>query len=118
MEEWERDFKWLEVRHFIKESLDREELPDFNGILLLIGIQELGRVQKSFTKEEKQDLMHIAACSLLEQDGYYKFQGRDEDGWPHYKQLKPFTLKGVNKQTDYLKLKIIHYFADAIKDNE
>jgi len=82
MEEWQLDFKWLEVRHYVKDSLSRTELPDLNGILFMIGIQELGRWQEKFTKEEKQDLMHIAVCRLLSIDGFYEFAGRDADGWP------------------------------------
>jgi len=33
---------------------------DLNGVLFLIGVQELGKGQQRFTKEQKQDLMHIA----------------------------------------------------------
>ncbi len=111
MEEWQLDFKWLEVRHYVKDSLSRKELPDLNGILFMIGIQELGRWQEKFTKEEKQDLMHIAVCRLLSIDGFYEFAGRDADGWPHWKALRGFTMKGVKNQESLLKEKIIQYFA-------
>jgi hypothetical protein len=40
--------------------------PDLNGVLFLIGVQELGRGYQNFSKEQKQDLMHIAICKLLE----------------------------------------------------
>ena len=110
MEEWKLDFEWLRVRHLVKDRLGREKLPDLNAILLLIGVQELGRVQEEFTKEEKQDLMHIAACSLLSQKGYYEFAGRDADGWPHWKETRSFTLKGVKEQEKLLKTLIVEYF--------
>lgn len=110
MQEWELDFKWLEVRHFVKDSLGSEDLPNLNAVLLMIGIQELGRWQSNFTKEEKQDLMHIAACRLLSIDGYYEFEGRDADGWPHWKALRPFSTKGLKNQEKLLKEKIIQYF--------
>ena len=110
MEEWQLDFEWLRIRHYVKDSMQKKELPSFNTILLLIGIQELGRYQSDFTKEEKQDLMHIAVCRLLQDDGYYEWVGRDEDGWPHYKQLRAFTLTGVKTQEVFLKKKIIGYF--------
>ncbi|HET9486848.1 MAG TPA: hypothetical protein VFO54_05415, partial [Chryseosolibacter sp.] len=35
---------------------------DLNSVLFLIGVQELGRGTKIFSKEEKQDLMHIGIC--------------------------------------------------------
>lgn len=110
MEDWEIDFKWLEVKHKIKNSTQSDTLPDLRTILFLIGVQELGRVKDSFSKEEKQDLMHVAACSLLEKEGYYTFAGRDEDGWPHFEIGKPFKIKGVAEQEKILKKNIINYF--------
>lgn len=113
MEEWKSDFEWLRVRHIVKDSMKLDKLPDLQSILYLIGIQELGRwdTEKGFTKEEKQDLMHIAVCTLLENDGYYEFVGRDQDGWPHWKKAKAFTTKGVKKQEEILKNNAIKYFA-------
>lgn len=116
-ETWELDFEWLRVRHLVQDVMNRDALPDLNAILFLIGIQELGRWKEQFTKEEKQDLMHIAVCRLMSYDGYYEFKGRDHDGWPHYDMLKPFTTKGVKGQGEYLKKKIIQYFKDWENNN-
>ncbi len=110
MEEWELDFEWLQVRHLIKDKFNQAALPDLKAVLFLIGIQELGRIQASFSKEEKQDLMHIAVCALLEGDGYYKYRGRDEDGWPHYQVIEAFQIKGSDAQERILKQKVIQYF--------
>jgi hypothetical protein len=112
MEEWKFEFEWLRVRHLIKDVFKREALPDLNAILFLIGVQELGRWQKEFTKEEKQDLMHIAVCRLLSYDGYYEFSGRDQDGWPHWNVVKPFTTTGADEQEMILKTKVIEYFKE------
>jgi len=117
MEDWELDFEWLKVRHVVKDLFQREALPDLNAILFLIGIQELGRPQASYTKEEKQDLMHIAVCRLLENDGYYAFAGRDADGWPHYQLLKKVPIQGVEDQERLLKEQVIHYF-QTLKEEE
>lgn len=110
MEEWELDFEFLQVKHYVKDALKLEKLPDLQTILFLVGIQELGSGPRTFTKEEKQDLMHIAVCTLLEPDGYYEFEGRDGDGWPHWKTGVPFTQKGAKRQEEILKQKIIAYF--------
>ncbi len=110
MEDWELDFLWLQLQHRLKKLTDSSSLPDLKSILFLIGIQEYGTVKKEFTKEEKQDLMHIAACSILEKEGYYKFVGRDEEGWPHWDVVKTFKIKGVNEQEVILKKNIIEYF--------
>lgn len=111
MEQWERDFEWLKIRHIVKNSMKKDSLADVQTVLFLIGIQELGRIPKqNFTKEEKQDLMHVAVCTLLEGDGYFEFEGRDQDGWPHWKSLKAFDIKGVDLQETLLIEKIIEYF--------
>ncbi len=112
MEDWELDFEWLRVRHEVKDAMKREALPDLNTMLFLIGIQELGRWKKHFTKEEKQDLMHIAVCRLLAYEGYYEFVGRDADGWPHWRQVGGLQPLSLPQQERLLKEKIIQYFKD------
>ncbi len=118
MEDWERDFKWLEVRHYVKDILEIERLPDFNTILMLIGIQELGQVSEQFSREEKQDLMHIATCFLMEKEGYYKSVGRDKEGWPHFIKIKAIPDVTEEKRTEFLKEKMIDYFANLIENND
>lgn len=110
MEAWKLDFEWLQVRHKVKEMMHLDKLPDLNGVLFLVGVQEYGRTKEKFTKEEKQDLMHIAICELLIPDGYYEFIGRDEAGWPHYETLKTISTKGVQNQERLLIEKVVHYF--------
>ena len=63
-------------------------LPTLNAVLFLIGVQELGRGLQRFSKEEKQDLMHIAICKVLSLSGFYELEGTDEAGWPHWKLVK------------------------------
>ncbi len=84
--------------------------PDMEAILFLIGIQELGDIRKEFSKEQKQDLMHVAVCCLLSPGGYYELEDVDEDGWPHYRQLKPMPDMGPKEQEDFLKDHILFYF--------
>ena len=110
MEKWEDDFEWLKVRHYVKNTFGKAELPDLNAILFVIGLQELGTIRSKFSKEQKQDLMHIAVCKLLSFDGIYQYKGQDADGWPHYEILQPIASKGVKEQEQLLKKKIIQYF--------
>jgi len=109
MEAWELDFEWLKTRHIIKKRFGTSDLPDLQTVLFLIGIQEVGKLHHQFTKEEKQDLIHVAVCSLLEEDEYFTFIGRDDEGWPHWETTKKFTIKGVEAQETLLKEKIIIY---------
>lgn len=117
MEDWQLDFEWLRIQHLIKDQLGSDKIPDLNTVLLLIGIQELGISRKNWTKEEKQDLMHVAVCSLLSHDGYFEFAGRDEDGWPHYKQLRKVSTEGVDNQEKLLKAEAVKYFDELAREN-
>ncbi len=118
MEDWELDFEWLRVQHQVQDAMRRETLPDLNTVLFLIGIQELGRWKKSFTKEEKQDLMHIAVCSLLSHDGFFEFIGRDEDGWPHFRQVAEMPHQSTQQQERLLKINAVRYFKEMEADTE
>ncbi len=117
MENWEIDFEWLRVQNIVKGTMSMDKLPDLQTVLFLIGIQELGQVREKFTKEEKQDLMHIAVCRLMSQEGYFRYSGRDDDGWPHYDQLRSKHLVGVKEQETYLKSLAIRYFGQMENEN-
>jgi hypothetical protein len=113
MEDWQFDFQWLALRHRIRDLMSREQLPDLNALLLLVGVQESGQVRASFTKEEKQDLMHVAVCHLLSLEGYFAFVGRDADGWPHYELVRTHDTTGIKTQEAWLKRLLIKYFQEA-----
>lgn len=86
--------------------------PDMEAILFLIGIQEFGEIRQKFTKEQKQDLMHVAVCQLLAPSGYYELERVDEDGWPHFRQLKPMPDMTPIEQENFLKDHILLYFEE------
>lgn len=100
--------RWLKLRIKLKERFGIK--PDINGVLLLIGVQELGQGPQEFSKEQKQDLMHIAVCSILIPSGYYHYDGLDDEGWPHFSQLKELPVLSVTGQEDFLKDHILLYF--------
>ena len=104
--------RWIQVEFMLRERF--EKVPDMEAILFLIGVNELGGIPaKKFTKEQKQDLMHVAVCSLLSRRGYYEFIARDDDGWPHYDQLKPVEAEGLQTQERILKECVIEYFEEG-----
>lgn len=100
--------RWLKLRIKLKEKYGIK--PDMNGILLLIGVQELGQGPQEFSKEQKQDLMHIAICTVLMPSGYYLNEGTDEQGWPHFSQLKALPAFDLMEQENFLKDHILLYF--------
>jgi hypothetical protein len=102
--------RWWDLEAKMVERFGKK--PDLETILFLIGIQEFGQLKEKFTKEQKQDLMHIAVCSLLSPSGYYELQGKDADGWPHFRQLKPMPDMNTFEQENFLKDHVLLYFQD------
>lgn len=80
--------RWIILEAELVERFGKK--PNMEAILFLIGMNEYrGRIPKiKFSKEQKQDLMHVAVCALLSRGGYYQLEGYDDEGWPHYRQLK------------------------------
>ena len=87
---------------------------DLNAVLFLIGVQELGKGQQNFSKEEKQDLMHIAICKVLSLSGFYELEGIDKDGWPHWKLTKKLPNFDLLEQEKLLKMHTIDYFTQEL----
>ncbi len=101
--------RWLQLRIRLKERYGIK--PELDGILFLIGVQELGAGHQEYTKEQKQDLMHIAVCTVLAPSGYYALEGYDEEGWPHFRQLQALPAYNLIEQENFLKDHILMYFA-------
>ncbi|QHI37688.1 hypothetical protein IMCC3317_30690 [Kordia antarctica] len=85
---------------------------DLDAIIYLIGVQELGQIHKTFKKDEKVNLMHIAICRLLEPYGYYEFDYFDDDSWPHYKFKEELPTLKAGEQTVLMKEAIVNYFLE------
>ncbi|HUC79874.1 MAG TPA: hypothetical protein VMR70_03125 [Flavisolibacter sp.] len=100
--------RWWKLEEKLVERFEKK--PDVETILFLIGIQELGDIKAKFSKEQKQDLMHVAVCTVLMPSGYYEIEGVDGDGWPHFKQLKAMPELNPFEQEAFLKDHILLYF--------
>jgi hypothetical protein len=92
------------------EGMIGKKPKDLNEVLFLIGMQELGQGARRFSKEEKQDLMHIAICKVLSLAGYYELEGLDAQGWPHWKLIKKLPHFDLLEQEKLLKMHVIEYF--------
>ena len=104
---------WENILDFFEKQFHKRPT-DLESILFLIGVQELGIGHKVFTKEEKQDLMHIATCKVLSFSGFYELEGLDEAGWPHWKLITPVPSLNLKEQDLLLKAHIIHYFETEV----
>lgn len=103
--------RWWTLEAKLVERFGKK--PDMDAILFLIGMQETGLVQQKITKEQKQDLMHVAVCTILTPSGYYILEGHDKDGWPHFKQIKELPSITLPEQENFLKDHILMYFENS-----
>ncbi len=101
--------RWKELQEKISADFDTEK-PDIKVMLFLIGVQELGKGPRKFSKRQKEELMHIATCRLLSEMGFYELEGLDQDGWPHWKLVKPLPSYALLEQEMLLKSLIVSYF--------
>jgi hypothetical protein len=98
----------LKLNELFKSDLDLQ------GVLFLIGVQELGKGYQNFSKAQKGDLMHIATCKLLSQYGYYALKGVDDDGWPHWELMQALPSLSLREQDLLLKQAAIDYFKTEV----
>ncbi|TVZ56505.1 hypothetical protein OD91_1791 [Lutibacter sp. Hel_I_33_5] len=106
--------KWNLLVTKLTDRFSEGETLNVDGIIYLIGVQELGQGHRTFKKDEKVNLMHIAICKLLEPYGYYEFDYFDGDGWPHYKTITELPNLKPGEQTVLMKEAIVNYF-DGLK---
>lgn len=107
-----KDFneQWQQLEAFLEERF--EKTPDTQAILYLIGINEYqGRIPKiKFSKEQKQELMHVGLCTLLCIDDYYALSHYDDEGWPHFVAIKNVDAKEFESQDLLIKKLMLKYF--------
>ena len=102
--------KWEVLVTKLSDHFSDGDALQVDGIIYLIGVQELGQGHRRFNKDEKVNLMHIAICKLLEPYGYYEFDFFDDDGWPHYKIVTELPSLKPGEQTVLMKEAIVNYF--------
>ena len=102
--------KWAFLVAKLTADFSEGDELNVDGIIYLIGVQELGQGYRAFKKDEKMNLMHIAICKLLEPYGYYEFDYFDDDGWPHYRTLTELPNLKPGEQTVLMKEAIVTYF--------
>src|ERR1035437_8275805 len=107
MENTELEIEWKKL---LSELTPKFGDLDLQGVIFLIGVQELGKGYQKFKKDEKLEVMRIAICTLLEPYGHYEFIGRDADGWPHWKTNEKLPALKPAQQHLLMRQAIIEYF--------
>ncbi len=103
------DKKWEWILDELEQWLGKRP-QDLDAVLFLIGVQELGQGMRVFTKEEKQDLMHIAVCRILSKFNTYILKGIDKDGFPIWELNIPLPFMSNKEQEELLKTQAMEYF--------
>jgi hypothetical protein len=104
--------RWEQLVTILSDRFADGDTLDLDAIIYLIGVQELGKFNRKFKKDEKVNLMHIAICRLLEPYGYYTFDFFDEDGWPHYTVKEELPSLKAGEQSVLMKDAIVNYFLE------
>ena len=102
------EVEWNDVLTTLEKRFGKK--PDVQTIIFFFFYRELGKHQVKFTKEQKQDLIHVGVCTLLSQANYYSFLDVDEDGWPHFEYNREQPKLSHEQQEILLKKMIIEYF--------
>ena len=103
------DKKWSQLLEKLENQFGQEMT--LKGVLYLIGVQELNLGIKQYEREEKVNVLHVAICKILTPFGFYKFDRIDEDGWPHYIELKAIKNLSENQQELLMKEAVIKYLS-------
>ncbi len=103
-----KEEEWKEVMNTLEKQFEKQ--PDLQSIIFLVGHRTLGKLQTKFTKEQKQDLIHVGVCTLLSKANYYTYLTDDDDGWPHFEYNREMPKLNNEQQEQLLKKMIIEYF--------
>lgn len=106
--DYEIEMRFQKLRKYFEKKYG--EGMDLKALLYMIGVNELGFGYKKYSKNEKQDIFHIAICTILEPYGYYEFTGKDNEEWPHFKLLKEIPAINDKEQQYLLKSAMLDYF--------
>ena len=104
--------RWQKLVSILSAKFSDGDPLELDAIIYLVGVQELGQLHKSFKKDEKVNLMHIAICRLLEPYGFYEFDFFDDDGWPHYQVKEQLPNLKAGEQSVLMKEALVNYFLE------
>lgn len=104
--------RWENLTQQLTDQFSDGAEIDIEGILYLIGVQELGQLHKRFKKDDNVNLIHIGICTVLEPLGFYAFDYYDLEGWPHFKLLEPLPSLKPGEQSLMMKEAIVDYFIE------
>ena len=104
--------RWEELIQRLSDTFSDAEAVEMEGVLYLIGLQELGKIHQQFKKDDNVNIIHIGICTVLEPFGYYRFDFYDNDGWPHFVLVEELPVLKPGEQAILMKEAIVDYFLE------
>jgi len=86
---------------------------EYEFILFILGIQEMGWGFREYSKTEKMDLINVARCRILVRQGYIKETGIDGDGFPIFDASPKVKSMMPSFQNQVIKKGLIEFFKDV-----
>lgn len=108
-EEFEQEWDML----VLKVSKHFKVSAEYEFILFVLGIQEMGWGFREYSKIEKMDLINVARCRVLVRAGYIKETGIDGDGFPIFEASSKVKSMMPSYQNQVIKKGLIEYFKDV-----
>ncbi|MBK3516294.1 hypothetical protein JIV24_03005 [Carboxylicivirga sp. N1Y132] len=105
-EDFERE--WDEL--ILKVSKHFKVSAEYEFILFVLGIQEMGWGFREYSKTEKMDLINVARCRTLVRQGYIKETGIDGEGFPIFEASPKLKSMMPSFQNQLIKKGLIEYF--------
>ena len=104
--------RWEELIQRLSDTFSDTEAVEMEGVLYLIGLQELGKIHQQFKKDDNVNIIHIGICTVLEPFGYYRFDFYDNDGWQHFVLVEELPVLKPGEQAILMKEAIVDYFLE------
>jgi len=109
------NYRWETFLHKVSQHFKVTANTEF--LLFMIGIQEHGQGFKTYSKQEKMDLITLARCRLLTQSGFMTQTGVDNDGWPTFSVQKDENELPPSERDKMTKENIMLYFEKNLFNN-
>ncbi|MBN2165530.1 MAG: hypothetical protein JW717_04580 [Marinilabiliaceae bacterium] len=107
-EEWD-EFLLKASKHF--NVMANQEF-----LLFLAGIQALGKGYKSYSKQEKMDLIALGQCKLLSQKGFMIAVGNDYEGWPTFEAKTSLDVMSYLEKERLMREALMEYYEQVINN--